>query len=321
MPVYAYLADLVGAPFGALRLERAVVGHRGAARLADAGYLACLVLYRMLRMRLDETAATWAALFFAAGPLAALFQVGYAESLFLLWLFLAAVAACSGAATAGCTPLIPLMGFTRPGVLAFALFLGLYGISRWVARSREPLAAARGRPHRRRWGCSATARRLLVAGDRRGGDGASGRLPRDGARVAARLDPGATAFIPFEGFFQGAAFWFGSIWGLGRADRLHRAGGIRPGGGGPPAVRAAREAARHRDPAVGGQLSAVPAGGVLPAVQPLPAAGAGLAAVGSGGRSRAPRSAASACWRCAWPASGGGSTTCTRWRIPFWQIP
>ena len=35
--------------------------------------------------------------------------------------------------------LIPLMGFTRPGVLAFALFLGLYGIWRWVRRRREPL--------------------------------------------------------------------------------------------------------------------------------------------------------------------------------------
>ena len=38
---------------------------------------------------MDRRAATWAVAFFAAGPLAALFQVGYAESLFLLWLFLA----------------------------------------------------------------------------------------------------------------------------------------------------------------------------------------------------------------------------------------
>ncbi len=68
-----------------------------------AGYLACLVLYRMLRMRIDTTAATWAALFFAAGPLAALFHVGYAESLFLLWLFLSLWLRAAPANTAGCT--------------------------------------------------------------------------------------------------------------------------------------------------------------------------------------------------------------------------
>ena len=88
----------------------------------------------------DRTVATWAVVFFAAAPLAALFQVGYAESLFLLWLFLALWAVLLRR-YAWLYLLIPLMGFTRPGVLAFALFLGLHGIHRWVTRRREALPA------------------------------------------------------------------------------------------------------------------------------------------------------------------------------------
>jgi Gpi18-like mannosyltransferase len=94
MPVYAYLAKL------RLRCRSAVSG-RGRAGLVVAGYAACLVLYRMMRTRRTRR-AMWAVAFFAAAPLAALFQVGYAESLFLLWLFLA-LWCVMRAATAGCT--------------------------------------------------------------------------------------------------------------------------------------------------------------------------------------------------------------------------
>ena len=133
MPIYPYLAKIVGLPFELLAWTGAPSWGIGALIVSIvAGYLACLVLYRMLRMRIDRTAATWAALFFAAGPLAALFHVGYAESLFLLWLFLS-LWLVQRREYRWLYLLIPLMGFTRPGVLAFALFLGLYGISRWVA--------------------------------------------------------------------------------------------------------------------------------------------------------------------------------------------
>ncbi|MGG1909065.1 hypothetical protein AB1285_18290 [Microbacterium sp. NRRL B-14842] len=37
--------------------------------------------------------------------------------------------------------LIPVLGFTRPGVLAFALYLGLHGILRWRHRRTDPLGA------------------------------------------------------------------------------------------------------------------------------------------------------------------------------------
>ena len=80
--------------------------------------------------------------FFASGPLAALFQVGYAEALNLFWLFCALW--CVARRRYGWLYLlIPLMAFTRPGVLAFALFLGLFGIWRWFHRAREPLRARR----------------------------------------------------------------------------------------------------------------------------------------------------------------------------------
>ena len=52
-------------------------------------------------------------------PLAALFQVGYAESLFLLWLFLSLWLVMKRR-YGWLYLLIPLMAFTRPGVLAFA---------------------------------------------------------------------------------------------------------------------------------------------------------------------------------------------------------
>ena len=131
MPIYAYVSSWVGLLLGSWVAGAVLVSM-------VAGYLACLVLHVMMRMRGDDAMATWAVVFFAAGPLAALFQVGYAESLFLLWLFLALW--CVMRRRYGWLYLlIPLMGLTRPGVLAFALFLGLHGIHRWFTRPREPL--------------------------------------------------------------------------------------------------------------------------------------------------------------------------------------
>src|SRR3546814_17660619 len=54
-----------------------------------AGYGACLALHRLLRSRVDAATAMWAVAFFAAGPLGALFQVAYAEALFVFLLLLA----------------------------------------------------------------------------------------------------------------------------------------------------------------------------------------------------------------------------------------
>lgn len=206
MPVYAYLAEWVGLPLGSWGAGAVLIS-------LVAGFLSCLVLHRMLRSRIGDAAALWAVVFFACSPLAALFQVGYAESLFLLWLFLALLVV-QERRYAWLYLLIPLMGYTRPGVLAFGLFLGLHGIHRWVTRRTEPLPV-RQIVH-------------IVIG------GALSVVVGFSWQIIAGIvtsDPGSylatelawrrnwvgeedAAFVPFDGFVRAAAFWF-ETWGAG----------------------------------------------------------------------------------------------------------
>ncbi|WP_438803626.1 hypothetical protein [Microbacterium hominis] len=205
MPVFAYLALAVGTPFGDWLVGAVAIS-------LAAGYGACLVLHAMLRDRLADAAALWAVAFFASGPLAALFHVGYAESLFLLLLFLA-LWAVMRRRFAWLLLLVPLMGYTRPGVLAFALFLGVYTIVRWFARRRDPF------PMR-------DIVLLVAAGLLAVAVGFSWQV----IAAVATGDPdaylatelawrrgwvgGEEHFVPFSGFVQGAALWF-ELWGLG----------------------------------------------------------------------------------------------------------
>lgn len=205
MPVFPYLAKLVGLPFGHWLVGAFLVS-------LVAGYAASLVLFHLLRTRLDDTAATWAVVFFAVGPLAALFQVGYAESLYLLWLFLALWCVIRRR-YAWLYALIPLMGFTRPGVLAFALFLALFGIWRWVTRRREALRVPEI-VHIVALGVLAVVVGFswqLLAGWVTGDSGAY-----LATELAWRRNwiPGEAAFFPLEGFLSASAFWFGSVWGM-----------------------------------------------------------------------------------------------------------
>lgn len=207
MPLYPLLARAVGAPFGQYAVGALLVS-------LVAGYLACLVLHQLLRERIGRTAALWATAFFASGPLAALFQIGYAESLFLLWLFLAL--RCVIRRRYGWLYLlIPLMGYTRPGVLAFSLFLALYGIWRWFRRDRERLPA-REIVHIVALGLLAAVVGFswqvivgIVTGD------PSGYLDTELSwRRAWTGESGG--FVPFDGFVQAAAIWF-RLWGLPEA--------------------------------------------------------------------------------------------------------
>ena len=208
MPIYAYVASGVGLVVGSWIAGAVMVSM-------IAGYLACLVLHRMIRMRADDAVAMWAVLFFAAGPLAALFQVGYAESLFLLWLFLALWCVLRRR-YAWLYLLIPLMAFTRPGVLAFALFLGLHGIHRWITRAREPLPV-RDIVHIIALGAFATVSGFAWQAY------AAVRTGDPGAYLSTELawrrnwivDP-PQEFVPFEGFVLGARFWAGQ-WGVPEA--------------------------------------------------------------------------------------------------------
>lgn len=180
-----------------------------------AGYAACLALFHLLRERIDATSALWAVALFTAGPLGALFQMGYAETLFLALLFLA-LWALVRRRFFWLYALIPLMGYTRPGVLAFALLLGLYGIFRWWRRRVDPLPM-REIIHIVALGLVATAVGFswqLIAGAVTGDPSAymdtelSWRQGWTGDRESG--------FVPFSGFIQAAAIWF-RLWGLPEA--------------------------------------------------------------------------------------------------------
>lgn len=205
MPVFAYSAKAIGFLLGSWGAGAFVLS-------LVCGYLACLALHRLLKDRVGASAATWAVVFFASGPLAALFQVGYAETLFLLLLFLA-LDATIRRNYAWLYLLIPVMAFTRPGILAFALYLGLHGILRWTRRHRDPLGA-REVVHILALGALATITGFawqLIAGIVTGDPGAY--LATELAWRRHWIVGGVDGFVPFEGWVQASQFWFG-LWGM-----------------------------------------------------------------------------------------------------------
>ncbi|MFE2774096.1 hypothetical protein [Microbacterium resistens] len=205
MPLYPMLAKLVGFPLGSWGAGALVVS-------LVAGYLACLVLYRILAGKVGRRAAMWSVALCAAGPLGALFQVGYAEALFLLFLLLG-IDGLIRRRYVRLYALIPLMGFTRPGVLAFALLLGLVLVLRWVRRKDDPLYT-REFVHILALGALATVVGFswqFIAGIVTGDPGAY--LATELAWRRNWVEGGAAGFFPFEGWVTAAPLWFG-IWGL-----------------------------------------------------------------------------------------------------------
>lgn len=203
MPLYPMLARIVGILPGSYPL--AAIGVS-----VVAGYLSCIALYRLLST-VGDRAALWAVVLFSAGPLAALFQMGYAEALFLLWLFLA-LRALVERRFGWLYPLIPLMGYTRPGVLAFSLLLALYGLWRWFRRDRDPL------PTRHIVHIVATG--LLAAAVGFSWQVIAGVVTQDpNSYLDTELSwrrswiGGEAGFAPFDGFVQASHLWFG-LWGL-----------------------------------------------------------------------------------------------------------
>jgi hypothetical protein len=205
LPVFAFAAKGLGFVLGSWGLGAFVLSF-------VAGYLACLALHRLLRDRIGSAAALWAVVFFAAGPIAAMFQVGYAETLFLLLLFLA-LDAVARRQYHWLYLLIPIMAFTRPGILAFALFLGLHGLLRWRHRRDDPLSP-REIVHIIALGALATLAGFswqVIAGLATGDMGAY--LATELAWRQHWVAGGVAGFVPFEGWIQAAQFWFAQ-WGL-----------------------------------------------------------------------------------------------------------
>lgn len=204
MPVFPFLAR----GFGAL------LGHYGYGALLVAfvaGFLCCLVLYGILREKIGDVAATWAVVFFSASPLAVFFQVGYAETLFLLFVLVGIW--CLQRRRYGWLYLvIPLMGFSRPGVLAFALLMGLFGLMRWFRRREEPLHRLEV-IHILALGAIATAVGFswqFIAAAVTGNPTAYFETELAWRRLWVS---DAGGFVPFEGWIQGVDFW-SRTWGL-----------------------------------------------------------------------------------------------------------
>lgn len=204
MPVYAFVAQGVGLVLG---------GNWGIGAFLVSfvsGYAACLLLFRLIRHRQGDRQALWAVVLFAAGPLAPLFHVGYAESLFLVEL-LAALLCVVRRHWWPLYPLVAVMAFTRPGLQAFALMLAMYGVWRWFRRRSDPLPA-RDTAHIVAVGLIAAAAGFAwqaVAAAVTGDPGAY----LDTELAWRRSWVGTEAFVPTEGWFSAAEVWFG-VWGL-----------------------------------------------------------------------------------------------------------
>lgn len=102
-----------------------------------AGFGAALVVYLLFRERLDKGTTLFAVVLFSISPLAAMFQVAYAESLHVLLLATALLLVLRRRYLV-LIPIIVVMGFTRPSGLAFALFLGLHILLRLRRRKTDP---------------------------------------------------------------------------------------------------------------------------------------------------------------------------------------
>ena len=204
MPVYPALTRVLSVVFAGNYPLAAVV------LAIVAGYGACLAFFHLLREKLEADAALWAVALLAASPLAALFQMGYAESLFLLWLFLA-LRLLLRRRFVWLYPLIVVMGYTRPGVLAFALLLGAYGVMRWVRRRDDPLPPAQVM-HIVALGVLAVVVGFswqVIAGIVTGDPAAYMETELSWRRGWI----GEGGFVPFSGFVQASAIWF-RVWGL-----------------------------------------------------------------------------------------------------------
>jgi hypothetical protein len=110
-----------------------------------AGFVAALLLHRLVRERAGDAAAMWAVFFFTCGPLSFLLQVGYAESTFLALTF-GALLALEHRRYGLLTVLGVAAAFTRPGALALPLTLGVITVIRLVQLRRGSVRVLDGFP-------------------------------------------------------------------------------------------------------------------------------------------------------------------------------
>lgn len=98
---------------------------------------ATLVLFVLLRQVTTPLAAWWGVVLFTFAPLSFVFVLAYAESLFLLLIFTALLLAIRRQYL-WILPVGVVAAFTRPGVLALALGLGIVFVVRWYRHRVDP---------------------------------------------------------------------------------------------------------------------------------------------------------------------------------------
>ncbi|MFZ4894115.1 hypothetical protein ACL9RL_06665 [Plantibacter sp. Mn2098] len=171
-----------------------------------AGLGTALLFYKLMRTRFHGSTAMFAVVLLCVAPLSPLFQLAYAEALFMLLLTLALLLLVRRR-YGWLIVVIPVMAFTRPGVLAFALLLGLHFIARIVKRRTDPF------PPRQvvlvlSAGLVATVcgfAWMVIAGIATGTHDAY--LQTELSWRAAFI--GVQPLVPFTAWFQAGAFWFG----------------------------------------------------------------------------------------------------------------
>ncbi|MEP6843579.1 MAG: hypothetical protein ABJA11_08655 [Pseudolysinimonas sp.] len=169
------------------------------------GGAATVALHRVLLVQFKRTQALWGALFFAFGPLSFLLQLGYAESTFLFFLFVA-LWFLQRKRYLGMIPFALVASFTHPGALALGAAIGFQGLHRlW---RKHPIA-------HREWITGVAAIAAVVAAallwpvlvSAITGD-PSGYFDTELAWWRSYL--GRVIFVPFTPFF----LFYGELWGV-----------------------------------------------------------------------------------------------------------
>ena len=173
---------------------------------------ASLVFYRLMRrIHLSAGTSLFAVVLFCVSPVSPLFQLAYAEALYLL-LLVTALLLLVERRYAWLFPVITLMAFTRPSGLAFALALAMHVVYRWMRRAADPF------PVRERiltvsltvFSGLAGLAWPVIAGIATGS--ASAYTDTELAWRAPYI--GYTNLLPFASWFQGADWWAAVMLGL-----------------------------------------------------------------------------------------------------------
>ncbi|MGO4299668.1 hypothetical protein [Leifsonia sp. RAF41] len=178
--------------------------------LAGAG--AAVVFHLLMRrVGLSASQSLFAVVLFCVAPVSPLFQVAYAESLYIL-LLVTALLLLVERRYGWLFPVVLAMAFTRPSGLAFALAVAMHVVYRWVRRRSDPF------PIRERVLSVALTVFSGVAGlawPAIAGIATGSWTAYTDTELAWRAPYiGFTQLIPFAAWFQGADWWASAMLGI-----------------------------------------------------------------------------------------------------------